>query len=159
MTKTKFIVSGLCLALALAASAVAVAPNEILSDPALETRARSVSKELRCVVCQNQSIDDSNAPLAGDMRIIVRERIAAGDSDAEVKAYLVKRYGNFVLLKPPVQRDTLFLWAGPAIFLIIAISVFGFYLARTGGRTVAAPANLTDDEQRRLDDLRKDQSS
>lgn len=109
----------------------AVLPDEVLANPVLEARARAISKELRCVVCQNQSIDDSNAPLARDMRILVRERLAAGDTDRQVKDYLVERYGNFVLLRPPVQTDTLFLWLGPAVFLLIAFGGFAFYLRRS----------------------------
>lgn len=112
-------------------TSLAVEPNEMLADPALEARAEVLSKELRCVVCQNQSIDASNAPLARDMRLLVRERIAAGDSDAQAKAYLVERYGNFVLLKPPFQPNTLLLWFGP--LLILAVASGGLLLAaRTG---------------------------
>lgn len=99
------------------AAALAVEPDEVLSDPALEARARALSAELRCVVCQNQSIDDSNAPLARDLRILLRERLVAGDSDQEVKQYLVERYGAFVLLKPPFDFSTLLLWLAPLIVL------------------------------------------
>ncbi|HRX04273.1 MAG TPA: cytochrome c-type biogenesis protein CcmH, partial [Anaerolineae bacterium] len=94
-------------------------PDEVLADPALEARARTLSQDLRCLVCQNQSIDDSNAPLARDLRIIVRERLSAGDTDKQVIDYLVTRYGNYVLLKPPLQADTLLLWIGPAIAFLI----------------------------------------
>ena len=103
-------------------SAFAVLPEEMLKDPALETRARDISQGLRCLVCQNQAIDDSNAPLARDLRIIVRERLTAGDSDAQVVDYVVKRYGNYVLLKPPFQADTLLLWVLP--FLLMALGLF-----------------------------------
>ena len=103
-------------------SAFAVLPEEMLKDPALETRARDISQGLRCLVCQNQAIDDSNAPLARDLRIIVRERLTAGDSDAKVVDYVVKRYGNYVLLKPPFQADTLLLWVLP--FLLMALGLF-----------------------------------
>ena len=112
------------------APALAVLPDEILADQALEARARMISKELRCVVCQNQAIDDSNAPLARDMRILVRERLTVGDSDAQVKQYLVDRYGNFVLLRPPVQPNTLFLWIGPLIFLGAGFAGFALYLKK-----------------------------
>ena len=97
--------------------AAAVQPDERLADPALEARARDISAGLRCLVCQNQSIDDSNAPLARDLRILVRERIEAGDSDATVRDYLVARYGDFILLKPPFEATTLLLWLTPAIVL------------------------------------------
>lgn len=116
------------LSLSLIGSALAVEPDEVLADPALENRARIISRELRCVVCQSQSIDDSNAPLAKDMRIIVRERLVAGDSDEEVLQFLVDRYGDYVLLKPPVQRNTIFLWASPALIFLVAAGVAGAYL-------------------------------
>ena len=124
----------------------------MLADPALEARARRLSQELRCVVCQNQSIDDSNAPLAHDLRVIVRERLVAGDSDAEVLAFVEARYGEFVLLRPRFKPHTILLWlapplllAGAAIFLLRARS------RRDAARQEAAP--LSRDEQRRLDDL------
>ena len=100
--------------------ALAVQPDEILPDPALEARARAISAELRCLVCQNQSIDDSDADLARDLRLLVRERLKAGDSDDQVRAYLVARYGDFVLLKPPFTSGTLFLWLSPFGLLILA---------------------------------------
>src|SRR5512145_945056 len=103
--------------------ALAVQPDEVLSDPALEARARALSGELRCLVCQNQSIDDSNAPLARDLRILLRERIQAGDSDDEVKQFIVGRYGSFVLLKPPFGPATLLLWLTPAALLAGAAGV------------------------------------
>jgi cytochrome c-type biogenesis protein CcmH len=98
----------------------AMTADEKLSDPALEARARAISQEVRCVVCQNQSIDDSDAPLARDLRLIVREQIMAGKSDEGVKNYLVNRYGTFVLLKPPFTKTTFFLWFGPILFAFIA---------------------------------------
>ncbi len=98
-------------------AAYAVQPDEIMSDPAMETRARDLSRELRCMVCQNQSIDDSEAPLARDLRLLVRERIAAGDSDAQVIDFLVARYGEFVLLKPRLKPHTLLLWLLPPLAL------------------------------------------
>ena len=101
-------------ALLLASSAaLAVQPDETLADPALEARARSISRDIRCVVCQSESIDDSNAPLARDLRLMVRERLAAGDSDDEVVDFLAARYGDYVLLKPRVQPNTILLWAAP----------------------------------------------
>jgi len=111
---------GAAAALALPGFAHAVEPDEMLPDPRLEARAEALSRELRCVVCQNQTIDGSNAPLARDMRLLVRERLAAGDTDAQAKAYLVARYGNFVLLKPPFQADTLALWASPVVIVLLA---------------------------------------
>jgi len=112
------------LAAAVAPPAGAVQPDEILTDPALEARARAIGKDLRCVVCRNQSIDDSNAGIARDMRIILRERLLAGDSDEEAVAFLVDRYGSFILLDPPVTPATWLLWGGPALLLLAA--VFGF---------------------------------
>lgn len=110
-----------------AAPALAVQPAERLDDPALEARARAISQELRCLVCQNQSIDDSDAPLARDLRVLVRERLAAGDDDDAVFDFVVARYGDFVRLRPPFRADTLILWLGPAAVLlaggVLALSV------------------------------------
>jgi cytochrome c-type biogenesis protein CcmH len=108
----------------------AVLPSEKLSDPALEARSLALSKAIRCVVCQNQSIDDSSAPLAADLRILLRERIAAGDTDDQVINYLVQRYGNFVLLKPPFQPDTWFLWLSPFGVLAFALAAFAVQIQR-----------------------------
>src|SRR6266508_950878 len=102
-------------------SAIAVEPNEVLTDPALEARARALSRELRCMVCQNQSIDDSEAPLARDLRVLVRERLQAGDSDAQVLDFLTARYGEFVLLKPPLGWHTALLWLTPSAVLIVGV--------------------------------------
>ena len=101
------------LLLGLVGTAFAVDPGEKLADPALEARARAIAAELRCLVCQNQSIDDSDAPLAKDLRLLLRERLSAGASDAEAKAYIVSRYGDFVLLRPPLKPQTLLLWGAP----------------------------------------------
>ena len=135
--------------------AMAVQPDEILPDPALESRARALSAELRCVVCQNQSIDDSNAPLARDLRLLVRERLIAGDSDAQVKAFVVERYGTFVLLKPPFDGRTLLLWLTPLIILIGATVLIGRYVmrARNADSAPVAVAGLTRDEEERLNVL------
>lgn len=114
------------LMLALAAGsgpALALLPGEALSDPALEARARALSSELRCMVCQNQSIDDSDAQLAADLRVLVRERLTAGDSDREVIDYVVSRYGEFVLLKPQMSVRNALLWSTPAILLLIGVGV------------------------------------
>jgi cytochrome c-type biogenesis protein CcmH len=131
----------------LAAPVRAAQPDEMLADPALEQRAENISKQLRCVVCQNQTIDDSNAPLAHDMRLLVRERLAAGDSDRDVVNYIVARYGNFVLLKPPFQADTWALWLAPFVVLVLAVSGVVSQLRRT---PPPAPAPLTAEESRRL---------
>lgn len=119
-----------CALLALSTFAFAVLPDEVLKDPALEMRARLISQDLRCLVCQNQSIDDSNAPLAKDLRIIVRERLVAGDNDAQVFDFVVARFGNYVLLEPPVQQDTLLLWIAPFALLLISLGVVIAYLRK-----------------------------
>jgi cytochrome c-type biogenesis protein CcmH len=115
-------------ALALAGPARAVTPDEQLRDPKLEARARALSQELRCLVCQNQSIDDSAAPLAHDLRVILRERIAAGDTDRQAVDYLVRRYGDFVLLRPPFQADTWALWLGPLAVLLLGGAGVAVYM-------------------------------
>ena len=117
--------AAMCLMLS---CALAVMPDEVLKDPALEARARVISQDLRCLVCQNQSIDDSNAPLARDLRLIVRERLSAGDTDTQVFDYVVARYGNYVLLKPPLQTDTFLLWAAPFIMLAVGLGFAALYL-------------------------------
>jgi len=113
---------------------VAVAAPEGMSDPKLEARAVALQKQLRCLVCQGQSLDESNAPLAADLRRLIRERIEAGDSDDEVKDYLVARYGDFILMKPPLKQDTYLLWFGPAGFLALGILVAGLVTMRAHGR-------------------------
>ena len=134
--------------------AFAVQPDEILANPALEARARNLSKELRCMVCQNQSIDDSEAPLARDLRILVRERLTAGDSDAAVLDFLTARYGEFVLLKPPLRWDTAALWFAPVIVLAFgACGLVVLLRRRRSGGAIPAPAPLTADEQRRFAQL------
>ena len=144
-----------CIFLLLALSpAGAVMPDEILDDPALEARAREISQNLRCLVCQNQSIDDSNADLARDLRIIVRQRLVAGDSNEEVFQYLVDRYGEYVLLRPPVRGSTYFLWFGPIAILLVA----GGALLLAARRRRAAPAaeDLSADERAQLSELLDD---
>jgi cytochrome c-type biogenesis protein CcmH len=132
-------------------AAYAVQPDEIMSDPAKEARARSLSRELRCMVCQNQSIDDSEAPLARDLRLLVRERIAAGDSDTQVIDFLVARYGEFVLLKPRLERHTLLLWLLPPLALAGGgLALWMYSRRRTGSGTEAAAVTLTPDEEARL---------
>lgn len=136
------------------APAWAVLPDEILDDPVLEARARTLSKEIRCLVCQNESIDSSNADLARDLRILVRERMTAGDSDTEVKAYLVARYGDFVLLEPPVKPSTYLLWFGPALVLLLGAGGVFFFFTRRGA--AAAPVPLSAEERKRLEALLDD---
>ncbi len=142
--------------LALSQAAHAVMPDEVLPDPVLEARARALSQGLRCLVCQNQSIDDSAAPLARDLRLIVRERLTKGDSDAQVIDYLVTRYGNYVLLKPPMQADTVLLWIGPGLLFGISTLVFLAYFRRMRTSAETLPEPLTDDERRALAALEKD---
>ncbi len=142
----------LLAALIMPGLAHAVTPEEILKDPKLEGRARELSRELRCMVCQNQSIDDSDAPLAKDLRLLVRERLVKGDSDRQVLDFLVARYGEFVLLKPPFQIQTLLLWAVSPLVLLIGIAGL-FVMARRRKAVVLEPAALSRDEQRRIADL------
>ncbi len=129
----------------------AVQPDEMLADPALEARARALSAELRCMVCQNQSIDDSDAPLARDLRILIRERLTAGDTDGEVVDFLVARYGEFILLKPRVGAHTILLWAvPPAVLLIGAVVAVVGYRRR---RTASPPKPLDAGEEGALEKL------
>ena len=127
-------------------TAGAVEPDEILDDPALEARARVISKDLRCVVCQNQDIDSSNAGVARDLRLLVRERLVAGDTDEEVMAYVRARYGDFVLLKPPFNSSTYALWLAPAILMLFGAGTV-FAVLRSSRRRLAA-AGLSEDDER-----------
>ena len=138
------------LFLLLAATAGAVEPAERLADPGLEARARAISAELRCLVCQNESIDESHADLAHDLRVLVRERLLAGDSDTAATAALVSRYGDFVLLRPPVKPATWLLWFGPVTLLVVGLAGTLVWLRR---RQTAAPAPLTDVERQHLEKL------
>jgi cytochrome c-type biogenesis protein CcmH len=144
-----------CFLLMLALSpAHAVLPDEVMSDPAKEARARTLSRELRCMVCQNQSIDDSEAPLARDLRLLVRERIAAGDNDSQVIDFLVARYGEFVLLKPRFERQTLVLWLVPPFVLIAgAIALWWHVRRRSTAESNGVSGPLTAEEQARLKSL------
>ena len=150
---------GLVLAAALAGAApvLAVTPDEILPDAQLEARARGLSHELRCMVCQNQSIDDSEAPLARDLRLLVRERLKAGDSDSQVIDFLVARYGEFVLLKPRFEWHTAPLWLAPIALLLIGGITVVVAVRRRHGATAKpeAPAPLSQSEQARLAELTK----
>ena len=166
--KTGLILLASLLGFLWTAPAWAVNPDEMLADPLLEKRAREISKGLRCLVCQNQSIDDSDADLAKDLRIIVRERLTAGDSDGAVIDYVVARYGDFVLLKPPFKGTTLVLWLGPAVIGGLGLWAMIVFMRRhsgQGGGTQAAtakaasrprPPPLTDDEKKKLQKLLKE---
>ena len=129
-----------------AGPALAVQPDEVMKDPALEARARALSAELRCLVCQNQSIDDSDAPLARDIRLLIRERIGQGESNDAVRAYLVSRYGDFILLKPPFKPETLLLWLSPVLTLGLGLVVVLFARRRVPSET----PRLTEEEEARL---------
>ena len=145
----------LCLSLLLS-PAWAVQPDEVLDDPALEARARELSKELRCLVCRNESIDDSNADLARDLRLLVRERLVAGDSNAEAIAFIVDRYGEYVLLKPQTGGSNLVLWlAGPAM-LLLGGGMGLAYLRRRSAEEPATATGLSEAEETRLKEIMKD---
>jgi cytochrome c-type biogenesis protein CcmH len=130
--------------------AAAVQPDEILRDPALEARARALSRELRCMVCQNESIDESNAPLARDLRLLVRERLTAGDTDRQVIDFLVLRYGEFVLLRPRLTAQTAILWGAPILVLLLGAGMLVVFLKRRQAAAPAEVAKLTPDEEARV---------
>ncbi len=138
------------LILSASSQGFAVNPDEVLPDPAMEARARSIGAELRCLVCQNQSIDDSNSGLARDLRVIVRERLTAGDSDEQVIGFVVQRFGNFVLLKPPFEATTYLLWLGPLLVLASALAVYFFGLRRKTDTALHPPEPLNTIELDRL---------
>jgi cytochrome c-type biogenesis protein CcmH len=143
----------LLLGLLFAGSAFAVKPDEVLADPALEARARALSEGLRCMVCQNQSIDESDADLARDLRILVRQRLVAGDSDQQVMDYIVSRYGEFVLLKPRFSLRNALLWGTPVVLLLAG----GLFILLSARSRRPAPANtLTAEEQAALDKMLRD---
>jgi cytochrome c-type biogenesis protein CcmH len=146
----------MALAFLLAAfPAFAVNPDEVLSDPALEARARALSAQLRCMVCQNQSIDDSNAELARDLRLLVRERLTDGDSDEAVIDYVVSRYGEFVLLNPRLRGETLLLWGAPIVLFLAGAAAMVLFVRKRGGKPTGTP--LSDAEKAELDRaLRRD---
>jgi cytochrome c-type biogenesis protein CcmH len=139
--------------------AFAVTPSELLPDPALEARAREISRDLRCLVCQNQSIDDSDAELARDLRKVVRERLLAGDSNQAVTAYVVSRYGDFVLLRPRFIPQNYVLWLGPVIILLLGIAATIAFYRNSRSRKLRAPLPLQTEERRRLDALLKDEGA
>lgn len=147
-----FAMTALVCAAVASGSALAVQPNEMLKDQRLEERARELSRELRCMVCQNQSIDDSEAPLARDLRLLVRERLTKGDTDQQVLDFLVARYGEFVLLKPPLESRTIILWALPPVALL-AGAIGLFFAVRRRRTSQLQPAALSTEERRRLSTL------
>jgi cytochrome c-type biogenesis protein CcmH len=157
----RFVLILLVAATALASPVLAVQPDEVMADPAQEARARALSRELRCMVCQNQSIDDSDAPLARDLRLLVRERIAAGSTDNQVMDFLVARYGEFVLLKPRVEGHTLILWLVPPLALLGGGFALWFYNRRrtqvAAAAGEAALLRLTPEEEARLAKLIADE--
>jgi cytochrome c-type biogenesis protein CcmH len=146
----------LLIALVSSSALWAVEPSEVLSDPTLEARARTLSKELRCMVCQNESIDDSGAPLAHDLRVLVRERLKAGDSDEQVIDFLVTRYGEFVLLKPRLSWHTLALWGAPPAVLLIGFVMLIVVARRRNATPATETSNLTASEEARLAKILRD---
>ncbi|MGR3759548.1 cytochrome c-type biogenesis protein [Roseobacteraceae bacterium NS-SX3] len=140
----------LAIAVPMAGPVLAVEPDEVLDDPALEARARELSKDLRCLVCRNESIDESNADLARDLRILVRERLVAGDSDEEAMAFIVDRYGEYVLLRPTASGANWMLWAAGPLMLLAALVVAGFYIRRRTRAPRTAEQGLSAEEQARL---------
>jgi cytochrome c-type biogenesis protein CcmH len=156
MTSHSFLaVFAMAVLIAFSAPAGAVEPDEILPDPAQETRARALSQHLRCVVCQNQAIDDSNAPLARDLRLLLRERLKAGDSDEAAMDYIVARYGNFVLLKPPLELHTLLLWFGPGIVLLLALGGYWTLIRKPAAAYTGRAESLSAAEREELEAILK----
>lgn len=145
----------LCLSLLMAVPAFAVQPDEVLPDPALEARAREISKVLRCPVCQGETIDDSNAPISRDLRLYVRERLVAGDTDQQALDAVVDRFGEFVLFEPPVRGFNWLLWLAGPIMAVLALLIGWRFLA-SRGRTETAPDVLSADEKQRLDQIMRD---
>ncbi|WP_425053815.1 cytochrome c-type biogenesis protein [Psychromarinibacter sp. S121] len=153
---TRRILAAVLIGVLLPFAASAVEPDEMLDDSALEARAREISKELRCVVCQNQDIDSSNAGVARDLRLLVRERLVAGESDAEVLAYVQARYGDFVLLKPPFKPETYALWLAPVVLLLIGAATM--FAVLRGGPRRAGERPLTDAEDRAVAEMLGDEN-
>ena len=151
MTVIRALLAG--LALLLASPAIAVQPDEILDDPALESRARDISAGLRCLVCRNESIDESNADLARDMRLLVRERLVEGDSDEAVLAFIVERYGEYVLLRPTTEGANILLWIAAPVMFVIALLSAGLYLRQRANATEPAKDRLDPEEEARLREL------
>jgi cytochrome c-type biogenesis protein CcmH len=145
--------AALALSALLAAPAVAVQPDEVLDDPVLEERARDISSGLRCLVCRNESIDESNAELARDLRLLVRERLTEGDTNDEVLAYVVDRYGEYVLLRPPMQGSTIALWLAAPVLLLLGLGLSVAYIRRRAQATAPTEAALSEDEAARLKEI------
>jgi cytochrome c-type biogenesis protein CcmH len=145
-----------CIMIGLGSVAQAVEPGEMLEDPVLEARARILSKGLRCLVCRNESIDESNADLARDLALLVRERMVAGDSDDAAIAFIVARYGEFVLLQPSRRGANIILWAAGPVMLVLAVGFGSFYLRRRAVRGTGTDDALTEDEARRLQEILRD---
>jgi cytochrome c-type biogenesis protein CcmH len=143
----------LCLLLSLGTARAVSDPSELLSNPAQEARAETIGQQLRCLVCQNESIEDSNADLARDIRTIIRQQVVAGQSDRQIIAYMVQRYGNFILLKPPFDAMTALLWATPVIALLLGLSVAFFAVWQRKRRAASGPAPLSEAERARLESL------
>jgi len=147
----KYVGLAAIIALALSSPATAVQPDEVLDDPQLESRARELSKDLRCLVCQNQSIDDSDAELARDLRVLVRERLVKGDTDDQVMSFITDRYGDYVLLRPPVNMETALLWVGPFAIVLIAGATVAVWMRRRQTRPAGSSGHgLSAEEQTRL---------
>ena len=155
MRRFASILTGVWLLISIANPALAVNPDEVLDDPVLENRARSLSAEIRCLVCQNQSIDDSDAQLARDLRILVREKLVEGQSDQEILEFLVERYGEFVLLKPRFNTGTFILWIAPFLVLVLAGATIFLYIRKTKGLKPES-AGLSEEEKKRLSELLDD---
>jgi cytochrome c-type biogenesis protein CcmH len=148
--------AALFLVLTMAVPVAAVQPDEVLADPALEERARDISGDLRCIVCRNESIDESNAELARDLRLLVRERLVAGDTDQEVMAYVVDRYGEFVLLRPPMTGSTIALWLTAPVLLLLGLGLSVTYIRRRSKAAAPVEAALSEDEAARLKEILRD---
>jgi cytochrome c-type biogenesis protein CcmH len=148
--------AALFLVLTMAVPVAAVQPDEVLADPALEERARDISGDLRCIVCRNESIDESNAELARDLRLLVRERLVAGDTDQEVMAYVVDRYGEFVLLRPPMTGSTIALWLTAPVLLLLGLGLSVAYIRRRSKAAAPVEAALSEDEAARLKEILRD---
>jgi cytochrome c-type biogenesis protein CcmH len=148
--------AALFLVLTMAVPVAAVQPDEVLADPALEERARDISGDLRCIVCRNESIDESHAELARDLRLLVRERLVAGDTDQEVMAYVVDRYGEFVLLRPPMTGSTIALWLTAPVLLLLGLGLSVAYIRRRSKAAAPVEAALSEDEAARLKEILRD---
>ena len=146
-----------CLLLLAPLAARAVQPDEIMTDPRLEARARALSAQLRCLVCQNESIDESHADLARDLRVLVRERLRAGDSDDKIRAFLVRRYGDFILLKPPFKLETWLLWGAPFLILLTGGGII--FVARRRQKSLAQENSLSEAERATLEAMLGEEGS